>query len=115
MHVFRKDSNLGRHIAVHIAPAFKFTDNNNNLICGGHEQDFDLLLSCCCCLCTVLFVRLLDLATKDTEVDVKEIAVWALRIFITNSTCRKVRYFTAQMINFRVVLDAFNCCFHVDQ
>jgi len=33
--------------------------------------------------------RLLDLATKDTEVDVKEIAVWALRIFITNSTCRK--------------------------
>ena len=65
-------------------------------------------------LCTILFVRLLDLATKDTEVDVKEIAVWALRIFITNSTCRKVRYFTAQMINFRVVLDAFNCCFHVD-
>ena len=32
------------------------------------------------------------MATKDAEVDVKEITVWALRIFITDSKCRKVRY-----------------------
>ena len=32
------------------------------------------------------------MATKDAEVDVKEITVWALRIFVTDSKCRKVRY-----------------------
>ena len=31
------------------------------------------------------------MVTKDAEVDVKEITVWALRIFVTNSKCRKVR------------------------
>ncbi|XP_065054250.1 serine/threonine-protein kinase 36-like [Rhopilema esculentum] len=34
--------------------------------------------------------RLLEMATKDAEHDVKEIAVWALRIFIQNPKCRKL-------------------------
>ena len=48
------------------------------------------------------------MATKDAEVDVKEITVWALRIFIANSKCRKVRLssFTMQIVHKLFVLIA---------
>ena len=45
------------------------------------------------------------MATKDAETDVKDIAVWALRILVQNHKCRKVRNILCKSTLFTVLIN----------
>ncbi len=66
------------------------------------EHNFDNALRFRNCLW--FCCRLLDIATKDADILVKEIAVWALRILVQNHTCRKVSNVLCKSTLFTVLI-----------